>query len=60
MGFLGELSLTVIDHTNTRIGRKQISLSALSDATQLKNLLAQARTELSDEGYALQPWVMPA
>ncbi|MCU1756606.1 MULTISPECIES: hypothetical protein [Pseudomonas] len=56
----GELSLTVIDRTNTRIGRKQISLSALSDATQLKNLLAQARTELSDEGYALQPWVMPA
>jgi hypothetical protein len=56
----GELSLTVIDRTSTRIGRKQIPRSACADAKQLESLLAQARAELSEEGYALQPWVMPA
>ena len=54
----GELSLTVIDRTNTRIG--QIPRSACADAAQLESLLAQARAEISSEGYALQPWVMPA
>ena len=56
----GELSLTVIDRTSTRIGRKQIPRSACADVAQLESLLAQARAELSSEGYALQPWVMPA
>jgi len=56
----GELSLTVIDRTSNRIGHKQIARSAWADAAQFKNLLAQTRNELSDEGYALQPWVIPA
>ena len=56
----GELSLTVIDRISNRIGRKQIPRSACADAKQLASLLAQARAELSEEGYALQPWVMPA
>jgi hypothetical protein len=55
----GELSLTVIDRTNTRIGRKQIPSSAYSDPVQLENLLEQARAELSQEGYTLQSWSMP-
>lgn len=55
----GELSLTVIDRTNTRIGRKQIPSSAYSDPAQLENLLKQARAELSQDGYTLQSWAMP-
>ncbi|MFC6296480.1 hypothetical protein GNF76_14500 [Pseudomonas sp. CCM 7893] len=55
----GELSLTVIDRTNTRIGRKQVSSSTYSDPAQLEDLLIQARSELSKEGHALQSWVMP-
>ena len=45
----GELSLTVIDRTNTRIGRKQIPRSACADAAQLENLLAQARALATDD-----------
>ena len=56
----GELSLSVIDRTNTRIVSKQIPRSACADAAQLENLLAQTRAELSNDGYTLQPWVMPA
>ncbi|MDD2055334.1 hypothetical protein NPS46_22535 [Pseudomonas putida] len=56
----GELSLTVIDRTNQRIGRKQISSRTYTDPAQLADVLQQARAELSREGYALQPWVMPA
>ncbi|QJI29313.1 hypothetical protein HKK55_11485 [Pseudomonas sp. ADAK18] len=55
----GELSLTVIDRTNTRIGRKQVSSSTYSDPAQLEDLLIQARSELSKEGYTLQSWDMP-
>ncbi|BFT63724.1 hypothetical protein [Pseudomonas moorei] len=55
----GELSLTVIDRTNTSIGRKQIPSSAYTDPAQLERLLEQARTELSQEGYQLQSWSMP-
>jgi len=55
----GELSLTVIDRTNTRIGHKQIPSSAYSDPAQLEDLLKQARAELSQEGYKLQSWAMP-
>ena len=55
----GELSLTVIDRTNSQIGRTRIPSSAYSDPAQLEYLLQQARAELSDEGYALQSWSMP-
>ncbi|WP_297846466.1 hypothetical protein [Pseudomonas sp.] len=56
----GELSLTVIDRTNTRIGRKQIPSSAYRDPAQLESLLEQARAEISQGGYDLKPWTMPA
>ncbi|MHC8411097.1 hypothetical protein ACYZTR_13405 [Pseudomonas sp. Hz4] len=56
----GELSLTVIDRTNTRsIGRKQIPSSAYTDPAQLESVLEQVRAELSQEGYKLQSWSMP-
>lgn len=55
----GELSLTVIDRTNTRIGRKQIPSSTYTDPAQLENVLEQARAELSQEGYKLESWTMP-
>lgn len=55
----GELSLTVVDRTNTRISRKQIPSSAYTDPAQLENWLKQARAELSQNGYQLQPWAMP-
>ncbi|MDI3274150.1 hypothetical protein ACYZT3_14210 [Pseudomonas sp. MDT1-16] len=55
----GELSLTVIDRTNTRISRTQIPSSAYSDPAQLESLLEQARAELSQDGYQLQSWSMP-
>ncbi len=55
----GELSLTVIDRTNTRIGRKQIPNSAYSDPAQLESLLEEVRAELNQEGYKLQSWAMP-
>ena len=56
----GELSLTVIDRTNTRsIGRKQIPSSAYTDPVQLECLLEAARAELSEGGYKLQSWSMP-
>jgi hypothetical protein len=56
----GELSLTVVDRTSTRISRKQIPSSAYCDPKQLAQLLEQARAEISDEGYRLEPWTMPA
>ena len=55
----GELSLSVIDRTNTRIGRKQIPSSAYTDPAQLEHVLEEARKELSLEGYELQSWSMP-
>jgi len=55
----GELSLSVIDRTNTRIGRKQIPSSAYTDPAQLEHLLEEVREELSKEGYQLQSWSMP-
>ncbi|MDB5996014.1 MAG: hypothetical protein JWP42_3150 [Pseudomonas sp.] len=55
----GELSLTVIDRTNTRIGQKQIPSSTYTDPAQLEHLLEEARKELSQEGYTLQSWSMP-
>ena len=55
----GELSLTVIDRTNTRISRTQIPSSAYTDPAQLECLLEAARAELSVEGYKLESWSMP-
>ena len=55
----GELSLTVIDRTNSSIGRKQIPSSAYTDPAQLESVLKLAREELSQEGYTLQSWSMP-
>ncbi|MGZ0784247.1 hypothetical protein DNK59_29190 [Pseudomonas sp. TKO26] len=55
----GELSLTVVDRTSTRIGQTRIPTSAYSDPAQLEDLLKQARAELSQEGYILQSWAMP-
>ncbi|MNI44643.1 hypothetical protein D3C73_990260 [compost metagenome] len=55
----GELSLTVIDRTNNRIGRTQIPSSAYTDPAQLEHVLEEARKELSQDGYALQSWSMP-
>ena len=55
----GELSLTVVDRTNTHIGRTQIPSSAYTDPAQLADCLKQARAELSQEGYTLQSWSMP-
>lgn len=56
----GELSLTVIDRTSTHIGRRQIARSIYSDPAQLASALEQARAEISNEGYRLEPWTMPA
>ncbi|SEI50639.1 MULTISPECIES: hypothetical protein [unclassified Pseudomonas] len=56
----GELSLTVVDRTSNRIGRKQIPSSAYSDPQQLAHVLEQTRAEISGEGYRLEPWSMPA
>jgi hypothetical protein len=56
----GEISLSVIDRTSTRIGRKQIPSGAYADPRQLATLLEQARAEISQEGYSLEPWTMPA
>jgi hypothetical protein len=54
-----QLSLSVIDRTNTRIGRKQLTCGTYADAAQLEDLLLQARAELDKDGYQLQSWVMP-
>ena len=55
----GELNLTVVDRTNTHIGRTKIPSSAYTDPAKLANLLKQARAQLSQEGYTLQSWSMP-
>ncbi|MFJ2710711.1 MULTISPECIES: hypothetical protein [unclassified Pseudomonas] len=55
----GELNLSVIDRTNSHIGRTKIPSSAYSDPAQLELLLQQARAELSKEGHQLQSWSMP-
>lgn len=56
----GVLNLTVVDRMSARIGRKQIPSSAYSDKAQLANWLEEARAEISNEGYDLKPWTMPA
>ncbi|WP_095108202.1 hypothetical protein [Pseudomonas sp. Irchel 3E20] len=56
----GELNLAVVDRTNTHIGHQQIPSSAYRDPAKLADLLTQTREQLSQEGYALKPWTMPA
>ncbi|MHC5350993.1 hypothetical protein [Metapseudomonas furukawaii] len=56
----GELSISVIDRTSTRLlGRSQIPSSTYSDPAQLADILIQSREELSRKGYSLEPWTMP-
>ncbi|MDE1166562.1 MAG: hypothetical protein PW845_14550 [Pseudomonas sp.] len=55
----GELSLTVIDRTSTRIGRKQVPSSTYTDPRQLAHLIEEVRAQLRHEGYNLQEWTMP-
>ncbi|MBM7062004.1 hypothetical protein JQX08_14930 [Pseudomonas sp. UL073] len=56
----GELSLTVIDRTSTRLlGRTQLSSSIYSDPEQLARELKKSRAELCSQGYDLAPWDMP-
>jgi len=57
----GELSISVIDRSSTRVlGRTKLSASTYSDAEQLASVLQQSRAALSEQGYALEPWTMPA
>ena len=57
----GELSISVIDRSSTRLlGRTKLSASTYSDAEQLASVLQQSRAALSEQGYALEPWTMPA
>jgi hypothetical protein len=55
----GELSLTVIDRTNTRVGQTRLSSSTYRDPAQLADVLTQSREQLSRQGYDLEPWSMP-
>lgn len=57
----GNLSLSVIDRSSTRLlGRTQLSCNTYSDPVQLANALSQSREQLSQQGFALEPWSMPA
>jgi hypothetical protein len=57
----GTVSLTVIDRVSTRpLGRTQLSCSTYSDPEQLASVLIKYRSELSEQGYNLQPWHMPS
>ena len=56
----GNLSLSVIDRTSTRLlGRTQLSSTVYSDPVQFANLLQQSREQLSQQGFALEPWSIP-
>ncbi|OEC40249.1 hypothetical protein A7D27_16440 [Pseudomonas sp. 1D4] len=56
----GELSISVIDRTSTRLlGRSKLSTSTYTDPAQLASVLKQSREELSRQGYRLDPWNMP-
>ena len=56
----GELSLTVVDRTSAQIGRSQVASSTYTDPEQFGHLIESVRAQLSQQGYALQPWHMPA
>lgn len=55
----GELSLTVVDRTSTRIDRQQVPSSTYSDPQRLKNFIEQVRASIGQQGYQLRPWAMP-
>ncbi|UFH50919.1 hypothetical protein [Pseudomonas sp. KNUC1026] len=55
----GELSLSVVDRTSTRIGHARIPNSTYTSRRELASLLEEVRAELSHGGYTLQPWHMP-
>lgn len=55
----GELNLTVIDRTSTRVGQARIASSTYRDPAQLASALQQSREQLSQQGYSLEPWSMP-
>lgn len=56
----GELSLTVVDRTSTRIDRQQVPRSTYTDPQQLKSVIEQLRASIGRQGYTLSPWHMPA
>lgn len=57
----GELSLSVIDKASTRLlGRTQLAANTYSDPALLASVLQQSRELLSQQGYQLEPWCMPA
>jgi hypothetical protein len=57
----GDLNLSVIDRTSTSLlGRTQLAANTYSDPALLANVLQQSREQLSQQGYALEPWCMPA
>lgn len=56
----GNLSLSVIDRTNTRVlGRTQLSSSVYSDPVQFADLLKHSREQLCQQGFTLDAWSMP-
>ena len=56
----GNLRLPLIDPTSTRLlGRTQLSSSIYSDPVQFADMLKQSREQLSQQGFALEPWSMP-
>ncbi|UTW07934.1 hypothetical protein [Pseudomonas benzenivorans] len=56
----GELNLTVIDRTSTRLlGRTRLPSSIYSDPDKLAQELKKSRDELSRQGFDLAPWSMP-
>ncbi|WPO97906.1 hypothetical protein SFA35_14735 [Pseudomonas sp. HR96] len=56
----GELSLTVVDRTSTRIDRQQVPRSTYSDPQRLKSFIEQLRASIGQQGYQLRPWAMPS
>ncbi len=56
----GELTLSVLDRTSTRIGSQQIPSGIYSDPAQFGHVIETVRAKLSQDGYQLQPWAMPA
>ena len=57
----GELSLSVIDRAHTTLlGRTLLAANTYSDPALLAKVLQQSREQLSQQGYALEPWCMPA
>jgi hypothetical protein len=56
----GELSLSVIDRGTNLLGRTLLATNTYSDPALLASVLQQSREQLSRQGYALEPWCMPA